>query len=76
MGDAWKNPTYLLMRKCLLKNKEQTSESNPRDHSSQSITSSGDFKMSNWTASEIQEMVASPWSLAVWLCPLVVVTAS
>ena len=26
------------------------------DHSSQSITSSTDVKMSNWTAAEIQEM--------------------
>ena len=33
------------------------------DHSSQSITSSTDVKMSNWTAAEIQEMLASPRSL-------------
>ena len=33
------------------------------DHSSQSIISSADIKMSNWTAAEIQEMLASPQSL-------------
>ena len=33
------------------------------DHSIQSITSSADIKMSNWTAAEIQEMLASPRSL-------------
>ena len=33
------------------------------DHSGQSITSSTDIKMSNWTAAEIQEMLASPGSL-------------
>ena len=33
------------------------------DHSSQSITSSADVRMSNWTAAEIQEMLASPRSL-------------
>uniref|UniRef100_A0A671XX33 DDE-1 domain-containing protein n=1 Tax=Sparus aurata TaxID=8175 RepID=A0A671XX33_SPAAU len=33
------------------------------DHSRQSITSSVDIKMSNWTATEIQEMLASPLSL-------------
>ena len=27
------------------------------DHSSQSITSSADIKMNNWTAAEIQEML-------------------
>ena len=33
------------------------------DHNIQSITSPTDVKMSNWTAGEIQEMLASPRSL-------------
>ena len=33
------------------------------DHSSQSITSSADVKMSNWTAADIREMLVSPLSL-------------
>ena len=35
------------------------------DHSSQSITSSAEVKMSNWKAAEIQEMLASPRSLSL-----------
>ena len=38
------------------------------DHSSQSIISSADIKMSNWTAAEIQEMQRLLVSGAVWLC--------
>ena len=41
------------------------------DHSSQSITSSADVKMSNWTAAEIQEMLLGLCSRLC--CPLVVV---
>ena len=44
------------------------------DHSSQSITSSKDVKMSNWTAAEIQEMLFSLCSCLH--CLLVVVAAS
>ena len=33
------------------------------DHSSQSIISSTDIKMSDWTAAEIREMLTSPRSL-------------
>ena len=38
------------------------------DRSSQSIISSADVKMNNWTAAEIQEMLASPRSLELFSC--------
>ena len=45
------------------------------DYSSQSITSSVDIKMSNWTAAEIQE-TQRLLGLCSCLCLLVVVVAS
>ena len=46
------------------------------DHSSQSITSSADVKMSNWTAAEIQELQRLLGLCSCLHCPLVVVAGS
>ena len=46
------------------------------DHSSQTITSSADVRMSNWTAAEIQEMQRLLGLCSCLCCPLVVVAAS
>ena len=48
--------------------KDEFENQETADHSSQSITSSADIKMSNWTAAEIQEMQRLLVSVAVWLC--------